>query len=79
MSKDVRQIVGSNVRRLRLSAGISQAALATLVGVDRAYVSGLELGARNPTIITLWHFAVALKVPVAELLRIGAKDPRSVD
>jgi len=32
------------------------------MGVDRAYVSGLELGERNPTILTLWHTAKALGV-----------------
>jgi transcriptional regulator with XRE-family HTH domain len=32
------------------------------MGVDRAYVSGLELGQRNPTIVTLWHMGQALGV-----------------
>ena len=32
------------------------------MGVDRAYVSGLELGQRNPTVVTLWHIAEALGV-----------------
>ena len=44
MSEDVRRMVGQNVRKLRLAAKISQAELATRMGVDRAYVSGLELG-----------------------------------
>jgi transcriptional regulator with XRE-family HTH domain len=50
------------VRRLRIAAGLSQAELAERMGVDRAYVSGLELGQRNPTIVTLWHVAEALGV-----------------
>jgi transcriptional regulator with XRE-family HTH domain len=37
------------------------------MGVDRAYVSGLEQGARNPTIVTLWHVASALGVKVRAL------------
>jgi transcriptional regulator with XRE-family HTH domain len=64
MSEDVRRMVGRNVRRLRLAAGISQAELASRMGVDRAYVSALELGHRNATIITLWHTAEALNVKV---------------
>jgi transcriptional regulator with XRE-family HTH domain len=32
------------------------------MGVDRAYVSGLELGQRNSTVVTLWHIAEALGV-----------------
>jgi transcriptional regulator with XRE-family HTH domain len=62
MSEDVRRMVGRNVKRLRMSAGLSQAELAERMGVDRAYVSGLELGQRNPTILTLWHVAEALSV-----------------
>lgn len=64
MSDDVRRMVGRNVRRLRLVAGLSQAELAERMGVDRAYVSGLELGRRNPTIVTLWHIAKALGVKI---------------
>jgi transcriptional regulator with XRE-family HTH domain len=62
MSEDVRRMVGDNVKRLRLAAGLSQAELAHRMGVDRAYISGLEQGQRNPTIISLWHVAKALGV-----------------
>jgi transcriptional regulator with XRE-family HTH domain len=62
MSDDVRRLVGRNVKRLRIAAGISQAKLAERMGVDRAYVNGLELGRRNPTIVTLWHVGEALGV-----------------
>ena len=64
MSEDVRRMVGRNVQRLRKAAGLTQAKLAEGMGVDRAYVSGLELGQRNPTIVTLWHIAKALGVKV---------------
>jgi transcriptional regulator with XRE-family HTH domain len=67
MAGDVRSMVGENVRRLREAAGLTQAALAERMGVDRAYVSGLELGQRNPTIITLWHAANALGVKMRRL------------
>ena len=67
MADDVRRMVGGNVRRLRLAAGISQAELAQRMGVDRAYISGLELGQRNPTILTLWHLAQALKAQLRDL------------
>jgi transcriptional regulator with XRE-family HTH domain len=60
MSDDVRAVVGVNIRRLRIAAGLTQAELAERMGVDRGYVSGLELGQRNPTIVTLWHTAEAL-------------------
>ena len=64
MAEDVRRMVGDNVKRLRLVAGISQAELANRMEVDRAYVSGLEQGQRNPTVVSLWHVARALGVPI---------------
>jgi len=64
MSEDARRLVGQNIRRLRLAAKISQAELAARMGVDRAYISGLELGHRNPTVVTLWHLAQALGVAI---------------
>ncbi|MCP4933163.1 MAG: helix-turn-helix transcriptional regulator, partial [bacterium] len=45
-----------------------QEQVAEKMGVDRAYVSSLELGQRNPTIITLWHTSLALGVELPKLL-----------
>jgi len=78
MSEDVRRMVGRNVQRLRIASGLSQAALAERMGVDRAYVSGLELGQRNPTIITLWHVANALGVKLRQFFEEEGKSrPRT--
>jgi DNA-binding transcriptional regulator YiaG len=52
LAEDVRQVVGTNVRRVRLAKKLTQTALAARLGVDRAYVSSLETGRRNPTIVT---------------------------
>jgi transcriptional regulator with XRE-family HTH domain len=76
MPEDARRLVGQNVRRLRLAAKISQAELAARMGVDRAYISGLELGQRNPTVVTLWHIAKALGVTMASFLEERAKKGR---
>jgi transcriptional regulator with XRE-family HTH domain len=64
MSEDVRNLVARNVKRLRIGAGLSQTEVAARMGIDRSYVSGLELGQRNPTILTLWHAAKAIGVTV---------------
>ncbi|MBX3532705.1 MAG: helix-turn-helix transcriptional regulator [Rhizobiaceae bacterium] len=66
---DMRQVVGANVRRLRLQAGLTQRAVADLMGVDRAYVSSLEQGKRNPTVVTLWHISAAIGCEPIDLLR----------
>ena len=76
MSDDVRRMVGRNLKRLRIAAGLSQAKLAERMGVDRAYISGLELGGRNPTIVTLWHLAKALGVKIRMLFEEERIRPR---
>jgi transcriptional regulator with XRE-family HTH domain len=64
---DVQEILGANVRRLRLAAGMSQEELAARVGVEQFYISGLEAGRRNPTVKTIWSVAQALDVKVGVL------------
>jgi transcriptional regulator with XRE-family HTH domain len=49
--------------------GCRRPELAERMGVDRAYVSGLELGQRNPTIVTLWHITKALGVKLQALVK----------
>lgn len=66
---DIRQAFGKNVRALRTEAGMTQEALAASVGVDQAYISRLEAGEKNPTILTLWHIAQALDTTPAALLK----------
>jgi transcriptional regulator with XRE-family HTH domain len=65
---DIRVLFGRNMRRLRRAMGLSQAALAVRVGVDRAHVSLMERGLQNVTLLTLWHVSVALGTEPAELL-----------
>ena len=65
---DTREVFGANLQYFREKAGLSQAALADRMGVDRAHISAMERGQQNVTIITLWHVAEALDVKPAELL-----------
>lgn len=62
---DVRRVIGANVRRFRLDADLTQARVAELMGVDRAYVSALERGERNPTVLSLFLVAQALDIHIA--------------
>ena len=65
---DIREVFGANLQYFREKAGLSQAAMADRMGVDRAHISAMERGQQNVTIITLWHVAEALDVKPAELL-----------
>lgn len=64
---DIRQTVGKNIKELRKAAGLSQEELAARMDVDQAYISRLEAGEKNPTILTLWHAAQALNCQTQEL------------
>ena len=65
----MRKLVGRNVKRIRQERGLTQEQLAELSGFSQQYISGLEQGQRNPTIVSLYEFATALGVSHMELVR----------
>lgn len=67
---DIRRQVGINVRRIREERGWSQEELAFESGLHRTYISGVERGVRNPTVLVLHELAQALKVTPARLLEV---------
>jgi transcriptional regulator with XRE-family HTH domain len=70
---DVRRRVGQNLRRLRLESGRSQEDFAFECGIHRTYISGLERGIRNPTVLVLERIAKAFDVPASVLLEEPAR------
>jgi transcriptional regulator with XRE-family HTH domain len=66
---DMRKLVGQNVRRIRVKKGLTQEQFADLSGFSQQYLSGLETGRRNPTIVTIHELAAALGVTYLDLLK----------
>jgi transcriptional regulator with XRE-family HTH domain len=66
-----RNIVGEKVRALRRSAGLSQESLAQRCGIFRTYLSRIESGAANPSLVVLVTLAAALEVEPHVLLIMG--------
>ncbi|MER9438916.1 helix-turn-helix transcriptional regulator [Mesorhizobium sp. M0618] len=66
---DMRRLVGRNVQRIRLRKRLTQEQLAEISGFSQQYISGLEKGRRNPTIITIYELAMALDVSHTDLVR----------
>jgi transcriptional regulator with XRE-family HTH domain len=66
---EMRELVGRNVRRLRQQRGLTQEQLAELSGFSQQYISGLEKGRRNPTIVTLYELVLVLGVSHIDLVR----------
>jgi transcriptional regulator with XRE-family HTH domain len=60
--------LGQRIRAVRAEAGISQEALADEAGVDRSYMSGVERGVRNLSVLKLAAIARALGVRLQDLL-----------
>jgi transcriptional regulator with XRE-family HTH domain len=69
---DMRELVGQNVKRLRLAKGLTQEQLAELSGFSQQYISGLEQGRRNPTIVTIYELAIVLGASHIDLLTPAA-------
>jgi transcriptional regulator with XRE-family HTH domain len=65
---DMRRLVGRNFARLRQAKGLTQEQVAARSGFSQQYISGLESGERNPTIISLYELAASLDVGPIDLL-----------
>ncbi|MFC3320036.1 helix-turn-helix domain-containing protein [Allorhizobium pseudoryzae] len=65
---DMRKLVGRNFARLRREKGLTQEDVEARSGFSQQYLSGLERGKRNPSIVTLYEIAQALGVSHVELV-----------
>jgi transcriptional regulator with XRE-family HTH domain len=66
---DLRERVGLNVQQLRRKRKLSQEELADRAGIHQTYLSGVERGRRNPTVLVLGRLARALETDIEELVR----------
>lgn len=60
---------GRVVRQRRNAKGLSQERFSFEAGYDRTYISGVERGVRNPTLVTICRLAAALDTQPSSLLR----------
>lgn len=60
MYKDPRILFGQRLRSLRKERNLSQEDLALEAGLDRTYVSGIEIGKRNVALLNICKLAKAL-------------------
>jgi transcriptional regulator with XRE-family HTH domain len=59
---------GKKLREVRLKKELSQGDVARTLNVHRSYISGLERGMRNPSLLTIQKIAKALSVNPKELI-----------
>ena len=65
---NARARLAKNIRALRARDGLSQEALADLVGLHRTYVGSVERSERNVSLDNVEKLAGALNVDISELL-----------
>lgn len=72
---DVRRQVGLNFRRMRTERGWTQENAAERTGVSQQYISDLERGRRNPTVLTLHELAAPFGKHPRDLLDPLVNEP----
>ena len=65
-------LFGQNVRKQRTEKGLSQEALADKADLDPTYISGIERGVRNPSLLSIVRIAKALGIESGSLF-LGVK------
>jgi transcriptional regulator with XRE-family HTH domain len=60
---------GLNVRRRREAQSLTQEKLAEKADLDQTYISGIECGGRNPSILSIVRIARALGTTTSDLTR----------
>jgi transcriptional regulator with XRE-family HTH domain len=58
----IQEKIGNRIRELRQQKKISQEALANIAEVDRTYMTSVENGRRNISVVTLEKILIALGI-----------------
>jgi transcriptional regulator with XRE-family HTH domain len=66
---DPRTLLGDAIRKRRMELGLTQEQLAEKAELHWTYISGIERGRRNVSIVNLHHIALALGVRVSHLTK----------
>jgi transcriptional regulator with XRE-family HTH domain len=68
--------LGQRIAELRKKQGLTQEALAELIGCSVEFISLVERGVNAPSVAGLQGFADALKVEVRDLFTFDGRKPR---
>lgn len=63
----VRTSFGKRIKAIRASRRLSQEQFANIVDIDRTYISGIERGVRNPSLLVLAQISRGLQLSLSEL------------
>jgi transcriptional regulator with XRE-family HTH domain len=68
MEQELLKSFGRHVKKIRLTQKISQEELALKAELDRTYISGIERGLRNVSLINIFKLANALNISITEIV-----------
>lgn len=74
MSNSILKVFGARIKSIRLEKGLSQEQLGLIAELDRTYISGIERGLRNVSLVNIERLALALNIEPAELLKFSESD-----
>ncbi|EHF4930887.1 TPA: helix-turn-helix transcriptional regulator [Enterobacter hormaechei subsp. xiangfangensis] len=77
----IKKVLGNRIRALRNEMGLSQEAFADKCGIDRTYMSGIERGVRNPTLVVICAISDGLEMDLSQLFMFDVeaeKDGESI-
>lgn len=60
---------GKTIKEVRAERKISQEELAGEANLDRTYMSGIERGVRNPSLLNIYKVAKALHIKISDLFK----------
>lgn len=67
--KQVSQIIGSNIKRIRKKKQLTQLELEVATGIDRGKISKIEAGQGNLELATIIRLADALETPIGDFFK----------
>jgi transcriptional regulator with XRE-family HTH domain len=68
LEQEISNAFGTVLRKLRKKARVTQEQLALEAGLQRNYISSLELGTKQPSLLTIFKISTALGVKPEELI-----------
>jgi len=64
----IEEAFGQTIRELRKSKKLSQEALSDLSSLDRSFISHLECGKKQPSLITIFQLAEAFNMSATNII-----------
>ena len=61
--------LGLQIKKIREGKNLTQQKLADKAGIHLSYIGNIEIGAKQPSLETLFRIAEALEVKVSDLFR----------